>query len=82
MAFVIDAYARPILGWRAATSMSADLVLDALEQAIWSREREDRADFTALVAHNDHGSPYLSVAPTRRLADAGIRPAVGAVASS
>jgi hypothetical protein len=56
VAFVIDAYARRIMGWRAATSMTADLVLDAVEQAIWVREREDRADFTALVAHHDHGS--------------------------
>jgi putative transposase len=46
VAFVIDAYARRILGWRAATSMSVDLVLDAVEQAIWTRQREDRADFT------------------------------------
>ncbi len=44
VAFVIDAYARRILGWRTATSMTADLVLDAVEQAIWVREREGRAD--------------------------------------
>ena len=81
-AFVIDAYARRILGWRTATSMSADLVLDAVEQAIWTRQREGRDDFTALVAHHDHGSQYQSVAHSQRLADAGIRPSVGAVGSS
>ena len=79
---MIDAYARRILGWRTATSMTADLVLDAVEQAIWVREREGRTDFTALVAHHDHGSQYLSLAHTQRLADAGIRPSVGAVGSS
>ncbi len=82
VAFVIAAYARRILGWRAATSMTADLVLDAVEQAIWVREHEGRADFTALVAHHDHGSQYLSLAHTQRLAEAGIRPSVGAVGSS
>ena len=82
VAFVIDAYARRILGWRTATTMTADLVLDAVEQAIWVREREDRADFTALVAHHDHGGQYLSLAHSQRLTDAGIRPSVGAVGSS
>src|SRR5690606_37524963 len=82
VAFVIDAYARRILGWRAATTMTADLVLDAVEQAIWTRQREGRDDFTALVAHHDHGSQYLSLAHSQRLGDAGIRPSVGAVGSS
>ena len=82
VAFVIDAYARRILGWRTATTMTADLVLDAVEQAIWVREREGRADFTALVAHHDHGSQYLSLAHSQRLTDAGITPSVGAVGSS
>ena len=54
--FVIDAYARRILGWRVATTMTTSMVLDALEQAIWTRQREGRDDFTALVAHTDHGS--------------------------
>ncbi len=79
---MIDAYARRILGWRASTSMTADLVLDAVEQAIWTRQHEDRADFTSLVAHHDRGVQYVSVAHTQRLADAGIRPSVGAVGSS
>jgi len=54
--FVVDAYARRILGWRVATTMTTSLVLDALEHAIWTRQREGRDDFTALVAHTDHGS--------------------------
>ena len=51
VAFVIDAYARRILGWRVAVTMTTSMVLDALEQAIWTREREGRDDFTDLVAH-------------------------------
>lgn len=82
VAFVIDAYARRILGWRTATSMTTELVLDAIEQAIWVREREGRDDFADLVAHNDRGVQYLSVAYSDRLADAGITASVGAVGSS
>ena len=55
VAFVIDAYARRILGWRAATSMRTQLVLDALEQAVWVRRREG-ADLAGLVHHTDAGS--------------------------
>lgn len=82
VALVTDAYARRILGWRTATSMTADLVLDAVEQAIWTRQREGRDQFADLVAHNDRGAQYLSVAYSERLADAGITPSVGAVGSS
>ena len=82
VAFVIDAYARRILGWRTSTTMTADLVLDAIEQAIWTRQREGRDQFDALVAHNDRGVQYLSVAYSERLAQAGIRPSVGAIGSS
>ena len=76
------AYARRILGWRAATTMTADLVLDAIEQAIWVREREGRDQFDYLVAHHDLGVQYLSMAYSDRLGKAGIRPSVGAVGSS
>jgi len=55
VAFVIDAYARRILGWRVATTITTSMVLDALEQAIWTRHCEGHDDFTALVAHTDHG---------------------------
>jgi putative transposase len=82
VAFVIDAYARRILGWRTATTMTTSLVLDAVEQAIWVRERESRDQFDDLVAHNDRGVQYLSVAYSERLAQAGITPSVGAIGSS
>ena len=56
VAFVIDAYARRILGWRAATTMRTDLVLDAIEQAIWTRAREGVTDLSGLTHHHDNGS--------------------------
>ena len=56
VAFVLDAYSRRILGWRAATSMRTALVLDALEQAVWTRTREGVADLSGLVHHTDAGS--------------------------
>lgn len=80
-AFVIDAYARRILGWAVATSMTSQFVVDAVEQAIWTRSRE-RRDLTGLIAHHDHGVQYLSVAYTGHLATAGIKPSTGAVGSS
>ncbi|MCB0906467.1 MAG: IS3 family transposase [Nocardioidaceae bacterium] len=80
-AFVIDAYARRILGWSVATTMTSQLVLDAVEQAIWTRYREGK-DLAGLVAHHDHGSQYLSVAYSEHLAMAGIKPSTGAVGSS
>ena len=55
VAFVIDAYARRIIGWRCGSSMSTQLVLDALEQAVWTREREGRS-LESVVAHTDRGS--------------------------
>ena len=82
VAFVIDAYARRILGWRCSTSMTTPLVLDAIEQAIWTRGREGITDLTGLVHHNDRGSQYTSIAFTERLLDAGIDASVGATGSS
>jgi putative transposase len=79
VAFVRDAYSRRILGWRAATSMRTELVLDALEQAIWTRAREGVSDLSGLVCHNDAGSQYTSIAFTERLASADAAPSVGAV---
>ncbi len=74
VAFVIDVFARKIVGWRASASMRADLVLDALEQALY-----DRADAgqDRLVNHSDQGVQYLSIRYTERLAEAGIEPSVG-----
>jgi transposase InsO family protein len=74
VAFVIDAYGRRIVGWRVSTSLSSDLALDALEQAI--SEREDDQE-RRLVHHSDRGVQYLSIRYTERLAEAGIEPSVG-----
>ena len=77
-AFVIDVFARRIIGWRVARSMSAELVLDALEQAIWSRSGID-----GVVHHSDRGSQYLSIRYSERLAEeAGAQPSVGSVGDS
>lgn len=80
-AFVIDAYARHILGWSVATTMTSQLVVEAVEQAIWTRYREGK-DLAGLIAHHDHGTQYLSVAHSERLNAAGIKPSTGAVGSS
>ena len=80
-AFVIDAYARRILGWSVATTMTSQLVVDAVDQAVWTRHRDGR-DLTGLVAHHDHGVQYLSVAYSEHLDVAGIKPSTGAVGSS
>jgi putative transposase len=79
VAFVIDAYSRRILGWRAATSMKTALVLDALEQALWARRRHGGGDLAGLVHHTDAGAQYTSVAFTERLAAAGVSGSVGTV---
>jgi putative transposase len=80
VAFVIDAYARRILGWRVAMSMRTQLVLDALEQAVWVRRREGSiAGLAGLIHHTDAGSQYTSIAFTERLAEAGVSPSIGTV---
>jgi putative transposase len=73
VAFVIDVFARRIVGWRVAASLHTDFVLDALEQAIHDR----RDTTTSLVHHSDRGTQYVSMRYTDRLADAGIAPSVG-----
>jgi transposase InsO family protein len=77
VAFVIDVFARRIVGWRASRSLRTDLALDALEQALWARPDTNR-----LVHHSDRGSQYLSIRYTERLAEAGIAPSVGSVGDS
>jgi transposase InsO family protein len=79
VAFVIDAFARRIVGWRVSSSLRSDLALDALDQALYERagDREDE-----LIHHSDRGSQYLSIRYTERLADAGIEPSVGSVGDS
>ncbi len=76
-AFVIDAFARRIVGWRVSRSLSAELTLDALEQALYARP-----DLEQLVHHSDRGGQYLSIRYTERLAEAGIDPSVGSVGDS
>lgn len=77
VAFVIDVYARRIIGWRVARSMHAELVLDALEQAIWAR-----SGAKGVVHHSDRGSQYLSIRYSERLAEIGAQPSVGSVGDS
>jgi putative transposase len=74
VAFVIDVFARRIVGWRVSSSLVTDFVLDALEQAIYERGG-NMPD--GLVHHSDRGTQYLSMRYTDRLADAGIAPSVG-----
>ena len=76
VAFVIDVFARRIVGWRVSTSMTTKLVLDALDQAIWQRKTPDNR---SLVHHSDRGSQYLSIKYTERLAQAEIDLSVGTV---
>jgi putative transposase len=82
VAFVVDAYARRILGWRVASTMATSMVLDAIEQAIWTRQQEGVLDLKDVVHHTDRGSQYTSIKFSERLAEAGIQPSVGAVGSS
>jgi putative transposase len=79
VAFVIDAYARRILGWKVSASMTTDLVLAAINQAIFTRKREGVKDLAGLIHHNDAGSQYTSVRFTDRLLEEGIDPSIGTV---
>jgi putative transposase len=79
VAFVIDAFARRIVGWRVSSSLRSALALDALEQAICERQDENPA---GLVHHSDRGVQYLDMRYTERLADAGIAPSVGSKGDS
>jgi putative transposase len=78
VAFVIDAYARRIVGWRVSRSAHAGFVLDALEQALHDRKPASGA----LVHHSDRGVQYVSIKYTERLAEAGLVPSVGSVGDS
>ena len=79
VAFVIDVYARRIVGWRVSNSMHTDFVLDALEQALYARRPERNG---SLTHHSDRGSQYVSIRYTERLAEAGIEPSVGSKGDS
>ncbi len=79
VAFVIDAYARRIVGWRVSRTAQAGFVLDALEQALHDRRPTRRGN---LIHHSDRGVQYVSIKYTERLAEAGIEPSVGSVGDS
>lgn len=79
VAFVIDAFSRRIVGWKADTTMRTSLVLDTLEMALWTRQRAGLPVSAGLVHHHDNGSQYLSFAFTRRLLEAGVDASVGTV---
>jgi transposase InsO family protein len=74
VAFVIDVYARRIVGWRVSRSMTTDFVLDALEQALYARQPERDG---SLIHHSDRGSQYVSIRYSERLSEAGVEPSVG-----
>ena len=77
VAFIIDVFARFIVGWRVSRSLQTDLVLDALEQALWARQ-----DVKGLIHHSDRGGQYLSIRYTERLIEANIEASVGSVGDS
>jgi len=77
VAFVVDVFSRFIVGWRALKTMQTDLVLDALEQALWARGKPK-----GVIHHSDRGSQYLSIKYTERLEDAGFNASVGSVGDS
>jgi transposase InsO family protein len=79
VAFVIDTFARRIVGWRASRTAQTDFLLDALEQALHDRRPIHRG---GLVHHSDRGSQYVAIKYTERLAEAGIEPSVGSVGDS
>lgn len=77
VAFVIDVYARMIVGWRVSRTMNTELVLDALEQALHARRPGN-----GLIHHSDRGVQYLSIRYTERLAEVGVEPSVGSIGDS
>lgn len=79
VAFVIDAYAHRIVGWRASKTAHASFVLDALEQALHERRPVHRG---GLVHHSDRGSQCVSIKYTKGLVEAGVEPSVGSVGDS
>ena len=79
VAFVVDVFARYIVGWRVSSSMQTDFVLDALEQALYARQPWRHG---ALTHHSDRGSQYVSIRYSERLAEAGIEPSVGSTGDS
>ena len=79
VAFVIDAFARRIVGWRVSSSLHADIALDALEQALYDRAVNENTD---LIHHSDRGVQYVSIRYADRLNEVCIEPSVGSVGDS
>ena len=79
VAFVVDVFARRIVGWRVSTTMTTEFVLDALEQALYDRQPNPE---DALIHHSDRGSQYVSIRYSERLAEAGIALSVGSKGDS
>jgi putative transposase len=79
VAFVIDAFARRIVGWRVSRTAHASFVLDALEQALHQRRP---IKGSGLIHHSDRGSQYVAIKYTERLTEAGVEPSVGSVGDS
>ena len=79
VAFIIDAFARRIVGWRVSTSLHTDIALDALEQALHDRGLDEN---DKLIHHSDRGVQYVAIRYADRLAEAGINPSVGSVGDS
>ena len=77
VAFVVDVYARMIVGWRVSRTMNTEFVLDALEQALHARRPDEE-----LIHHSDRGVQYLSIRYTERLAEVGVEPSVGSIGDS
>ena len=77
IAFVVDVFSRYIVGWRVLKHMQTDLILDALEQALWARGKPK-----GVIHHSDRGSQYLSIRYTDRLVEPGFTASVGSVGDS
>lgn len=77
VAFVVDVFSRYIVGWRVLKTLQTDLVLDALEQALWARGKP-----RGVTHHSDRGSQYLSIRYSERLAEAGFNASVGSIGDS
>lgn len=81
VAFIVDVYSRMVVGWQASRSLRSDLAIDALEMAVWNRQRAG-ADLTALTHHSDRGVQYLSMRYSERLAANDIVASVGSKGDS
>lgn len=81
VAFIIDVYSRMVVGWQASKSLRSDLAIDALEMALWNRQRAG-ADLTGLTHHSDRGVQYLSIRCSERLAENQIVASVGSKGDS